>query len=506
MNTGAWNLYTIDLADYIDVEPGVLYKVNLGMRRSYSLYPCSGAGTENKYEELLQQSEERSREFWDDPENYYSDSDEELYYSFDFNWRDRDNPCKDAYYYPDRAGSRNILASNLGLIAKKGEDNILHVMVNDLITAMPLNDVTIEVYDFQMQQIISGISDQEGSKALFCERKPFLVIARKDKDRNYLKVNDGSSLSLSSFDVTGSNPENGIKAFIYGERDVWRPGDSIFLSIFIKDMKSDLPPGHPVQFELINPLEQKVDNQVQKADGTNLLVFSTKTQADAVTGNYRAVFRIGGATFTKRIRIETVKPNRLKINLKFPDEILGGSEPVSKGTLNVKWLNGSVAKNLKASVEYILKHTKTEFDKYGQYIFDDPVIEFYSETVSIFEDAIDENGNATIKFDPGNEINAPGMLNAVFTARAAEPGGDESITQTTYKYAPYPVFAGINLPGLKGKSRMLFTDTDNEVKIVTVDEKGKPVRSEVEITIYKISYRWWWESDEENLGILYFKQ
>ena len=34
----------------------------------------------------------------------------------------------------------------------------------------------------------------------------------------------------------------------------------------------------------------------------------------------------------------------------------------------------------------------------------------------------------------------------------------------------------MNLPGLKGKSRMLFTDKDNEVRIVTVDEKGKPVR------------------------------
>ena len=43
--------------------------------------------------------------------------------------------------------------------------------------------------------------------ALFCERKPFLVIAKKDKDRNYLKVNDGSSLSLSSFDVAGNNPK-----------------------------------------------------------------------------------------------------------------------------------------------------------------------------------------------------------------------------------------------------------------------------------------------------------
>ena len=92
------------------------------------------------------------------------------------------------------------------------------------------------------------------------------------------------------------------------------------------------------------------------------------------------------------------------------------------------------------------------------------------------------------------------MLNAVFTARSAEPGGDESITQTTYKYAPYPVFVGMSFPDLKEKGRMLFTDKDNEVKIVTVDEKGKPVRSEVELTLYKISYRWWWESDHENLA------
>ena len=83
-------------------------------------------------------------------------------------------------------------------------------------------------------------------------------------------------------------------------------------------MKSDLPPDHPVQFELINPQEQRVDNQIRKPEGKNLLVFTTKTSSDAITGNYRAQFKIGGATFTKRVRIETVKPNRLKINLSFP--------------------------------------------------------------------------------------------------------------------------------------------------------------------------------------------
>ena len=53
MNDGLWNLYTIDLADYINVEPGILYKVELGMRRSYSLYPCGATGEVSKYEEAL---------------------------------------------------------------------------------------------------------------------------------------------------------------------------------------------------------------------------------------------------------------------------------------------------------------------------------------------------------------------------------------------------------------------------------------------------------------------
>jgi len=500
INNGTWNLYTIDLADYINIEPGVLYKVILGMRKSYSLFTCNNPTEESKYEELLQQAEEKSRELWDDPENYYEDSGDEVYYSSGFRWEDRNDPCKDAYYSPDKRVSRNILASNFGLIAKKGDDNFLHIMVNDLISAMPVNEAEIEVYDYQMQIMVSGKTNQNGSVKLFCERKPFLVAAKKDKDRNYLKINDGSSLSLSSFDVSGNKPENGIKAFIYGERDVWRPGDSIFLSVFIKDMMSTLPPGHPVQFELINPLEQRVDNQIQKSDGKNLLVFTSKTSPDAVTGNYKALFKIGGATFTKRIRIETIKPNRLKINLSFPGEMLGGTDHIATGSLNVKWLNGAVAKNLKSSVEYILKPLKTEFKNYGQYNFDDPVNKFYSETVKIFNDAIDANGNARVIFDAGREIKAPGMLNAVFTTKVSEPGGDESIIQTSYKYAPYPVFVGINLPGLKGKSRMLFTDADNEVRIVTVDEKGNPVKSEVEVTVYKISYRWWWESDEENLA------
>ncbi|NSW95181.1 MAG: hypothetical protein HPY62_10795, partial [Bacteroidales bacterium] len=493
-----WNLYTIDLSEYINVEPGILYRVELSMRPSYSLYTCTG-DVAGKYEELLDEYKERTRGYWDDPDNYYDDSDDMLYYSMGFDWEDRDDPCKEAYFSPDKKVTRNILASNIGIIAKMGADNQLKIAANDIVTALPMNDVTVEVYDYQLQKIVSGSTSQDGSLTLSTDRKPFLLIAKKDADRNYLKINESSSLSLSSFDVSGVTPENGIKAFIFGERDVWRPGDSIFLSVFVRDLKKELPAGHPVSFELKNPLNQKVDNQIMKLNEQNILVFKTKTSSDAMTGTYTASFRIGGADFTKRVRIETVKPNRLKINLNFPVEILQAGKSV-RGTLNAKWLNGSSAPNMKASVDYILKLSKTGFEKFRQYQFDDPATEFYSETVTIFDGTTDNEGNAAVTFDAGKGLKAPGMLDAVFTAKVMEKGGDESITQTSLKFSPYPVYTGINIPALKSSERMLFTDREYEVKTVTLDPSGNPVSSAVEMNIYKISYRWWWESDNENLG------
>ena len=58
-------------------------------------------------------------------------------------------------------------------------------------------------------------------------KKPFLLVAKKEKERGYLKLDDGNSLSLSMFNVSGQQLKKGVKGFIYGERGVWRPGDYV---------------------------------------------------------------------------------------------------------------------------------------------------------------------------------------------------------------------------------------------------------------------------------------
>lgn len=493
-----YNLFTIDLANYIEPEPGILYRIELGMRPSYSLYPCSSTPEKSKYEEMLDLAD-LDRE-WEGSDNYYQLSEEGLFYEYAYDWRERDNPCKEAYYSPYKKLVTNILASDLGLMAKYGTDNNLRILVNDILTAQPVEGATAEVFDYQMQLIGTAVTDKQGLAALPCTRKPFLVTARKESNRNYLSLNDGAALSMSSFDVSGEMPQEGVRAFIFTERDVRRPGDTIFIGLIVKDIARGLPAGHPVHFELYNPMGQRVDDQMAALNDKGFITFTSLTPADAVTGNYRAQVRIGGASFSKTIKVETVKPNRLRIKLDFPYAVAGGESRSVRGDMKVSWLNGTTARDLKTTVDLLLKPVKTTFDRYGQYNFDDPVAQFWFESQTIFDGSINSSGEAVVSFTPDDELSAPGMLNAVVTSRVFEKGGDASITQTVIPYAPYPVFVGMNVPALGAKGRVLFTDRPNEVRLVTVDKNGKPVRSDVEVNVYKLEYRWWWESDDEYLG------
>ena len=96
--------------------------------------------------------------------------------------------------------------------------------------------------------------------------------------------------------------------------------------------------------------------------------------------------------------------------------------------------------------------------------------------------------------------NAPGMLKVQFLVRAFENGGDFSLDAFTKQYAPYESFVGLRSP--KGKAfGSYYTDENQSFDLVVVDAKGKPVkRNNLEVKIYKIEWRWWWNSSYDNLS------
>ena len=171
--------------------------------------------------------------------------------------------------------------------------------------------------------------------------------------------------------------------------------------------------------------------------------FDFVTDRDAPTGNWRAIAKVGGASFEKVVKIETIKPNRLKINLAFDKDKFSASDVSVSGDLNVRWLTGATAGNLKAEYELLLKPAKTTFDGYPNFSFDDQSKRFSSSREMVFEGRVNSEGYTKINLDLTGTRNAPGALNAMLYGKVYEEGGDFSISNTSIPYYPYGEFRGI---------------------------------------------------------------
>ncbi len=500
--------FSIDIDKLLKTDPGAIYRVVIGFRPEYSLYTCTAAPGNKENEddgegdirEVSYYDDEYSSGSFDDDDDFWNRYDS--YYPYGYNWEQRNNPCSRSYYNKERWATRNVIASNIGLTAKRGNNNTMLVAVTDILSTSPMADVELELLDYQQQVIYQTKSSSDGMVMFEMKRKPFLLLAKKGTERGYLKLDDGNALPLSRFDVAGAEVKEGIKGFVFGERGVWRPGDTMFLSFMVEDREEKLPADHPVQFELFTPQGQLYKRIVETKGMDGFYVFKTATDPSSPTGNWLARVKVGGAVFEKRLKVETIMPNRLKINLDFGQNAVLGKDAVASGTLSAKWLFGATAKNLKAKIDASLYARKTIFKKFERYNFDNPASKYSTETATLFDGTLNEEGNAPVTAKFTLENNPPGMLSANMLVKVFEPGGAFSIDNMVLPYSPYKSYVGLQVPEGPKPWKFLMTDKQYQLPLVNVDPQGMPLQgsTEVQVELYRVQWRWWWDDSGDDLS------
>lgn len=491
-----WNTFAIDIEDIVEPEPGAIYRLELSFDRRLSTYPCGEDSVKVSKEQILADDKVRFKEELErfDKGGYY------YYHQYDwtgYDWNRRNDPCSDSYYF-NRVEGKNILATDIGLVAKMGQDNRMIVMAYNLTDTEPLSNVQVAIHNYQHQVIAKGITDNSGRVEVDLNGAPFYLIAQKDRQRSYLRVDNGSSLSFSSFDVAGEVVQRGIKGFIYGERGVWRPGDTIRVGFMLNDKAKALPERHPVVMELYNPLGQLYAKQSKRESAMGVYRFDFPTVGDVPTGAWNIKAQVGGVTFTKRLRVESIKPNRLKIDLSTSGEILTSGKSMD-AKLHVEWLQGATAKNLKYDIMGTFISTPTSFPGYKGFQFDDPSRIFNTEDSKLISGELDDRGNATINSRLELGSSAPGMLMANIVTKVYEESGDFSIDAIRKIYSPFHRYVGIKTPQA-GKER-LATGMEHNFEVATVDSHGMATSNvELEVSIYKVNWYWWWSADGGDLA------
>lgn len=486
----------IDISELVKKYPDGMFQLRISFRKNNIKYVCHREhGDFSEYRmpdnliEPLEIPGERSNWDWADGLSYRERQD---YWTF------KDDPCHPAFYMSNfNRGSlisRNIIVSDLGVSAKRTEDNRLYVSVSNLKTTKPVSGTEVTAYNYVGAKIKSASTNSDGSAVFDNADRIFVVAARNSSQCSYLKLSNSTELSSSHFDIGGEKAAGGVKGFIYGERGVWRPGDEIHLTFVLQDLEKKLPENIPLTFELIDPLGKKTESRLLTKSVNGFFPIETKADSSSTTGLWTAKVSMGGKEWTKPLRIETVVPNRLSVELDADKKELDSGE--NTFTLSGKWLHGAETPNYKADVSVSFSKAETVFEGYRDYTFSNPDSFVDTRKETIWEGYLGDDSKTVFYETLYAGDNIPGKLRAKFTSRIFEPSGAFSTAVKSFTYSPYERYVGLKLPKGDAARNMLLTDTKHTADVVLLEDDGTPVQnSSVYYTIYKIGWKWWWEKD-----------
>jgi alpha-2-macroglobulin len=314
-----WQKYDLDLNTLVQNFGSDMFALEIRIDLSNIILDC---GVRPQHNDEIQDADWPTQSRDENPawvEQYYQSSG---YVS----WSEQSNPCSRAYYHYNNSGIarsfRYFSSSNLGLIAKMAVDHRVTVAVTDINTALPLKGVKVTAYNYQHQPVANAETDADGFLSFVPVSAPHYLIAEHKDNVSFLRLLRNETLSTNVFDVGGDKTSSGVKGFFYGERDVWRPGDDIFLTFIVQDKAGNFPDNYPLTVDFFDPKGTKKDSITNANPLNGFYSFRLKTQEQSPTGNWRAVIRYGNQYFDKRIPVEAIVPNRLKIELQFPAEVL----------------------------------------------------------------------------------------------------------------------------------------------------------------------------------------
>ena len=466
----------LNLSDLIITEPNAIYQVRVGYRPSYVRYACSDA-IDGYIAPGENQSIMRYR-----------------YYNYD----DRNSPCKAGYYTPDKFISSNILISDVGAILKKGYDGKYYVSITSLSEGTALSAADVSFYNLQRRLLASVRTDVKGYGEIEIKEKPNFAVVRHTSGVSYLRIYDAEANSVTDFD-TGGKKDKALDAFLYSDRGVYRPGDTIFMHAIVEDELGTLPLNHPVTLTVKDARGQERFSRTTLEHVDHVFSFKIATSSSDATGRWTAVLQIGSNRYSKAISVETVKPNRLRLGLDVSDRIEYAIKDKRKINISSSWLHGAPASNLKSKIDAKWTSVTPYYKEYKEYDFLDPARRIVNSNVTLYDGQLNSKGEASFHLELDDENRFPGMLRANVTSRVIEKGGDFSENYTTLEVSPYATYVGLSLPKSSWGSSYLKLGEPSYLDVVVLDSDGRPQSNrDLSIGIYDISWNWWYRRGDSN--------
>lgn len=405
------------------------------------------------------------------------------------------------YFYDNGNIYRELIFSNIALIAQKFNDEVI-VSALDIKSNEPLANIEIAGISQSNQVISKATTNKTGSVKLKFSDKIEGVGSKKDIFYITAKSANGNDFALiklraqeisdDGFDTDGVVLQNGMKAFIYTDRGVYRPGEVANINIIAR--QNNVAIKHPIKLSITNPLGKKVldsANLQPISDGVFYYAFSSDKSAP--TGIYNLSINIGDNIFTHKLAVEAVVPNRIKLDINTTDLLDLNKEQNLKFALQGDYLFGAPAEDLEWSANIHFTAKKFAPKKYKEWHFDKFSAESYYESAR-FNGKLDENGSVEQSVNVASYA-SDNNLRARIIAQVFEKNGRAVTQRKSVDLVVFDSFVGIKKPS----SNYIKRGDSVKLDVVLLDKDENFIKNrKLVYKVYQSDYSWWWDYSSKN--------
>jgi len=343
--------------------------------------------------------------------------------------------------------SRFLLVTDIGILTKKNTDGSSDVFLMSIKNGQPINGATVDILGKNGVPIQTAKTAADGHCSFpsveksECEKTPVAYVARSGEDIAFMPFGrEDRILNFSRFEIEGAEniaPE-GLDAFVFTERGIYRPGDEIHIGLVVKQRNwSGNLKGLPIETEVVDARDLRVQTKKLTLPETGFTELSYQTANESPTGLYtinvyliknnKRSSLLGSAT----AQVKEFLPDRMKIETRLSKGAPHGWIHPREMQVFVTLANlyGTPATDRRVTGKVELTPAAFSFPEFRDFTFFDPFFDEnknqQEQTVDLGEQKTDGEGHAA--FDLQLERFADATYAMRFIAEGFEGEGGRSV-------------------------------------------------------------------------------
>jgi hypothetical protein len=348
-----------------------------------------------------------------------------------------------------------VVVTDLGVSTFAGEGG-LAVFVRSYESAQPRAGVEVRLMARNNEVLGVAQTDATG-RANFAagllrgqggNRAAAILLSTADGEFAFLDL-IRSAFDLTDRGVGGRDTPGGVDAFVYTERGVYRPGETVHVTALLRDINSNAVSDMPLVLRLMRPDGAEAQRFTLRTQATGGYTVSIPIAKSAATGSWKLVAHVdpkGPAIGSVGFKVEDFVPERLEMSLAAAPKILAPGRPV-RITAEGRFLYGAPAVDLAVDGEATIKFDAQPFPEQAGYFFGLMQERLDPKRVEIEPGATDAKGVATLQLNVEEKFDVTRPLVADVRVTLSEEGGRAIERRIAVPIAHRPVYLGLKLDG-----------------------------------------------------------